>query len=559
MPKICYLSDSKEVDAHPDKTILQASLENGIPHYYICGGNTRCTTCRVSIVEGLENCQPRNEKEQMVAEEMHFSPAIRLACQTKISGEVKLRRLVMDKDDLAFTSQQIVERVRSEVLAMADTEDFVNIIGVFWEGLQDLGIYTDYCAIKITSEDGESNEVYAAASDWLEQQYGVPPIKRNIVNKMHCYHRTMAHSKEKMSLPEKTRNSASATEAETKLYVKYTRSGWIDEIPPDEKQPKSWMVAPFTYGIINIHSFRVKRFPESTEMILKNFSDAVSLAYARLSDFRRLEQRNQELQKTYRQLQDTQTELLQSAKLASLGRLVSGVAHEINSPLGALKSSIDTYIRSFEKIHQVLNDESIQEELREHPSLSKIFRFIDNLNLTTRSSVERIDMVVSGLRKFSHLDRAEVAEMDVHEGINEALALTEHLFKDRVEVHKTFGEIPKMNAYPTQLNQAFMNLLENANEAIETTGEIFIKTEFRKPFVVIEFRDTGKGIPPEHLSQIFDPGFTTKGVGVGTGMGLSILYKIIQNHRGKVDVESEVGKGTTFCLQLPVDVLGKST
>ena len=143
MPKICYLSDSKEVDAHPDKTILQASLENGIPHYYICGGNTRCTTCRVSIVEGLENCQPRNEKEQMVAEEMHFSPAIRLACQTKISGEVKLRRLVMDKDDLAFTSQQIVERVRSEVLAMADTEDFVNIIGVFWEGLQDLGIYTD--------------------------------------------------------------------------------------------------------------------------------------------------------------------------------------------------------------------------------------------------------------------------------------------------------------------------------------------------------------------------------------------------------------------------------
>ena len=166
-------------------------------------------------------------------------------------------------------------------------------------------------------------------------------------------------------------------------------------------------------------------------------------------------------------------------------------------------------------------------------------------------------MVVSGLRKFSHLDRAEVAKMDVHDGINEALALTEHLFKDRVKIHKLFGELPQIHAYPTQLNQAFLNLLENANDAIKTSGEIFIKTEFENQFVKIEFRDTGKGILPENLPHIFDPGFTTKGVGVGTGMGLSILYKIIQNHQGKVDVESEIGKGTTFRLQLPVNALIK--
>lgn len=555
MPRINYLSDNKEIEAEDGASILEASVKNGIPHYYVCGGNTRCTTCRVSVTKGLENCHPRNEKEQMVADEMHFSPAIRLACQTKISGDIELRRLVLDEDDLAFISQQIVERVRLEVLAMQSTEDFVNIVGVFWEGLQDLGIYTDYCAIQIINEDQESNEIFAIASDWLEAQYGIEPIRRHVFRKMHCYHRSMPLSHKKMPALKHIIQSKTATDAQLEEFYKFCRKSWADEEQEEEKLPKSWMVAPFGFGILNIHSFKANRFPESTEMILNNFADAVSLAYARLLDFRRLEQRNKELQRTYRQLQDTQTELLQSANLASLGRLVSGVAHEINSPLGALKSSIDTYIRSFAKIQQVLDEDKLRKELREHPALLKIFKFIDGLNQTTSASIERIDMVVSGLRKFSHLDRADVAEMNVHEGINEALALTEHMFKNRITVHKNFGELPAINAYPNQLNQAFMNLLENANEAIEGTGDIYVSTISEGPDVVIEFKDTGSGIPEENLPKIFDPGFTTKGVGVGTGMGLSILYKIIQNHQGKVDVESEVGKGTAVRLQLPVDVL----
>jgi signal transduction histidine kinase/ferredoxin len=557
MPKISYLSDNKEVETPPGKTILQVSLETGIPHYYVCGGNTRCTTCRVSILEGLENCFPRNDKEQMVAEKLHFSPAIRLACQTQIWGDIKLRRLVLDEDDVAFTSQQILERVRSEVLAMHSTVDFMNIVGVFWEGLQDSGIYADYCSIEIIDEEQKISEVYAAASDWLEKQYGIPPIKQNILDKIHCYHRAMPLTQKTRVCQETALHSGGASSQETAQYIEFFRSAWSEQIPAEEKLPKSWVVVPFSYGVLNILSFRANRFPENAENMLRSFADAVSLAYTRLLDFRRLEQRNEELQRTYRQLRDTQTELLQSAKLASLGRLVSGVAHEINSPLGALKSSVDTYIRSFEKIRQVLDNNGLAEKTHSHPVLAKIFRSLENLNQTAGASIQRIDTVVSGLRKFSHLDRAEVAEMDIHEGINEALALSEHQFRERITVHKEFGKLPKINAYPGQLNQAFLNLLENAHEAIRDRGEIYIKTYCRESYVFIEFRDTGKGIAPEHLPQIFDPGFTTKGVGVGTGMGLSILYKIIENHHGKIEVESEPGKGSLFRLQLPVNAPGR--
>ena len=160
--------------------------------------------------------------------------------------------------------------------------------------------------------------------------------------------------------------------------------------------------------------------------------------------------------------------------------------------------------------------------------------------------------IVGSLRRFARLDEAELDEVDLREGIENTLTLVQHELRNRVEVERDYGDIPRVKCYPNQLNQVFMNLLVNASHAIEGQGSIAIKTRPQGDNVLIEFTDSGRGIPQENLKRIFDPGFTTKGSGVGTGLGLSIVYRIVQEHQGSIDVESEVGKGTTFRLLLPI-------
>jgi two-component system, NtrC family, sensor kinase len=142
--------------------------------------------------------------------------------------------------------------------------------------------------------------------------------------------------------------------------------------------------------------------------------------------------------------------------------------------------------------------------------------------------------------------------VDLHEGIESTLTLLEHLIKDRIQVVKNYGELPKVQCYASQINQVFANVLTNAVQAIGDAGSITITTRQDGSWILIQVADTGVGIKPEHLERIFDPGFTTKGVGVGTGLGLSITYRIIENHQGSIHVESEPGRGTTFTLRLPI-------
>jgi len=148
--------------------------------------------------------------------------------------------------------------------------------------------------------------------------------------------------------------------------------------------------------------------------------------------------------------------------------------------------------------------------------------------------------IVNSLRTFARLDKAEMDTVDIHEGIESTLTLVHHEFKRRIEVHKDFGEIPKISCYPNQLNQVFMNILVNAGQAIEDKGDIFVRTYTKNNNAIIEIKDTGKGIPEESLNRIFDPGYTTKSKGIGTGLGLSIVYQIIENHNGSIEVESEL-------------------
>ena len=244
--------------------------------------------------------------------------------------------------------------------------------------------------------------------------------------------------------------------------------------------------------------------------------------------------------------QEMERQLVLQDKMASLGNLVAGVAHEVNNPIGAVNSAANVSMRCIDKISQVLSNSQTIEDIKENPTFQKAFKLLLENNQVVVDAARRITKIVQSLKNFARLDEAEFQTADIHAGIDSTLTLLHHELKNRVEIVKDYGAIPQINCYPNLLNQVFMNLFINAAHAIEGSGKIKIKTSTDGTHVYVNITDTGKGIPPEHLGSIFDPGFTTKGVGVGTGLGLSICYNIIQDHKGNIGVQSTIGQGTEF-------------
>jgi signal transduction histidine kinase len=181
-----------------------------------------------------------------------------------------------------------------------------------------------------------------------------------------------------------------------------------------------------------------------------------------------------------------------------------------------------------------------------------LFATLDSLTEVNQLACARIVRIVRDLRNFARLDEADFKEVNLNESLNSTLSLLQHELRDRIHVRKEFSELPLVPCYPNRVNQVFMNLLVNAIQSITGKGEIRIETRVEGAQVFISITDSGTGIRREHLEKIFDPGFTTKGVGVGTGLGLSISARIIQDHQGTISVQSEVGKGTTFVMSLPL-------
>jgi PAS domain S-box-containing protein len=252
------------------------------------------------------------------------------------------------------------------------------------------------------------------------------------------------------------------------------------------------------------------------------------------------------------ELQKKQAQLVYADKMAALGQLVAGVAHEINTPLGAIKSNVDTLMRSMQRLAEAIEQTTESCDPAPLKRVAKLLETSVKLNAINEQAVERIVGIVSSLRQFARLDQAAIDSVDLHQAIDNTLVLVQHQLKHRIQVHKDYGKLPLVHCHPEQVNQVFMNLLVNAGHAIEGKGDIFIRTWSAGDRVAVELRDTGKGIPAEHLARIFDPGFTTKGVGVGTGLGLSIVHGIVDEHHGSIEVESASGQGTTFRVWLPI-------
>ena len=250
-----------------------------------------------------------------------------------------------------------------------------------------------------------------------------------------------------------------------------------------------------------------------------------------------------------RELEASHTKLIQSEKMAALGNLVAGIAHEINNPMGAMSSALDIVGRGIERLQRQVDDDG--KEVAEEPELYRILRLLETNNRNAIAASNRVAEVVRSLKNFARLDEAAYQMADLHEGLDSTLTLLRRDLGDDVTVDKQYGDIPKILCYPGELNQVFLNLIGNAIQSIESEGVVTIETSARDGEIQLRISDTGKGIPSENIARIFDPGFTTHGVGVGVGLGLSTAFNIVQKHGGSIEVESDVGVGSTFTVRLP--------
>lgn len=279
-----------------------------------------------------------------------------------------------------------------------------------------------------------------------------------------------------------------------------------------------------------------------------------------------LERHNEELKRSKAELQRLQLQIVQSEKMASLGQLAAGVAHELNNPAGFIYGNMEILQACALGLQRLMNfyeqaplpvearaeAERIRCEIGYESNMTDLLSIIDDC----RDGAERIRDVVQNLRTFSRLDEAEFKKVDIHEGLESTIRLLSRYYSDgHIKLHRNYSELPQVDCYAGQLNQVWMNLLVNAAQAVKDGGNVWIRTERVGESAVIFISDSGCGISPEDMKKIFDPFFTTKPVGEGTGLGLSVTYGIIERHQGSISVESQVGFGTTFRVEIPIDTM----
>ncbi len=279
-----------------------------------------------------------------------------------------------------------------------------------------------------------------------------------------------------------------------------------------------------------------------------------------------LEARNSELARGKAELERLQAQIAHSEKMASLGQLAAGIAHELNNPVGFIYGNMDILNQCTNGLTDLLNyydkavlpadvaagASAIKEKIDYHASLEDLTSIIGDCS----DGARRIRDIVQNLRTFSRLDEAEFTKSDVHEGIDSTIRLLSRYYSaDNIRLVRDYGELPPVDAFSGQLNQVWMNLLVNAAQAVSAKGgEVRVVTRHSGESISVTVSDTGGGIAPERVNRIFDPFYTTKPVGEGTGLGLSITFGIVERHKGTIEVKSKPGAGTSFIVTIPVNI-----
>ncbi|AZT82304.1 histidine kinase [Marinobacter sp. NP-4(2019)] len=272
-----------------------------------------------------------------------------------------------------------------------------------------------------------------------------------------------------------------------------------------------------------------------------------------------------EQEKLNERLEQANRQLLQSEKMAAIGQLAAGVAHEINNPVGYVYSnlqSLESYLSDLFRLTDAVDSAASIDDLRAIKQNIDYDFLRDDLNdllAESREGIERVKTIISAMKDFSHIEEEEFKPADLHRGIETTLNLVNNELKYKAEIIKEFTDIPEVECIISQINQVVMNLLINAAHAIDDFGRITIRTRHQQDKVVVEVEDTGKGITQDNLNRIFEPFFTTKPIGKGTGLGLSLSFNIIEKHNGRIDVHSVPGEGTCFRITLPASQLQRTT
>ncbi len=329
------------------------------------------------------------------------------------------------------------------------------------------------------------------------------------------------------------------------------------------RSQEPWEIEDIYYGDDRVISaaFSVKAFPLPNNQVGVSFENIMG----RKKIENEIRAKNEELEKNLARIKEMHIQLVMSEKMASLGEITAGVAHEIKNPLNfitgtiePLKRDISDLLEVLEKYESVIADLHLQEAFYEVDSfkseiefdflLSEIHKLMEGISEGSNRTKE----IVKSLGSFSRKGDDKFVMHNIHEGIDSTLILLGNKIKNKITIHKEYGDTPEIECLPDRLNQVFMNILSNAIQAIDENGEIFIKTKSEGSNVIIQIRDSGKGMTDEVQKRVFEPFYTTKGMGKGTGLGLSISYSIVEQHNGKIDISSEPSKGTEFIITLPV-------
>ena len=441
-----------------------------------------------------------------------------VSAQNKLEGvyeenkklKEKISELVEENDDL----QKIKQKAQSQAIRIAlinkvsnNIRESIDISQILQSALKELAIMFSAYKAYYAKADGQGFNI--------EEVYGEKKSK-NV---------------SKISFDEKTMKTIGTKEiAISNSLIEYLGANPF-------KEPVLRIIIPVHHmqnlmGVIVLLSYQKRELNEEIE-ILDAISSQLSNAITRAELYQKNIQTVKELKSAMKELKETQIQLINSEKMASLGQLVAGVAHEINTPVASIKSNNGIVSKLLGSIDDV--------DLKE---------MLSDINEIDKEAVNRISNIVTSLKKFVRLDEAELQEADINKELDLTLELIRHETKNRIEIVRNYGEIPAIKCFPNMLNQVFTNILINACQAIEGKGKIIITTEYRDKKLVVKIKDNGKGIPQNQLSKIFSAGFTTKGVGVGTGLGLAICTKIIEKHKGEITVNSEIGKGSEFVITI---------
>ena len=318
-------------------------------------------------------------------------------------------------------------------------------------------------------------------------------------------------------------------------------------------RPETEVIVITGHGEINLAIQALQM--EASDFIQKPFGfEALTVAVKRAHDKIRVRET----------LAETQVQLLQAEKMASLGQLAAGIAHEVNNPIAFINSNLNSFQKYAAKIEGFLNalnslfknsgNELSQTflNLKKENNIDFIINDMKSLLDESIEGTQRVKHIVQDLREFSHIDTKKLTYYNINDGVNSTLNIIRNELINSIEIRKNLGDIPQMLCYPQQINQAILNLLMNSIEAIESAGTIKIDTLTEDRGICLKISDNGAGIPKAIIDKIFDPFFTTKEVGRGTGLGLHIVYSIVKTHGGEINVVSHVGKGTTFNIHLPL-------